>query len=282
MIYEEPIFRPLGDCYLAVEFGDEADIMLSFRVLTLAQLLAEQNPPGIIEIQPSPRELAIILDRSVTSHDKIEAVAREIVESTPIADKLDSRVVTLPTWYDDPWSDATAQRFNVPNNLRFVAEHNNMTPEQVIERHSGAVHWNTAVGFTPGCNWYYPIDASMSLSAPTYDSPRSFTPTRCIGLIGRGTSIYPVESPGGVQLIGRIAVEIYDPARPDPAFGEDGVLLRAGDQIVHRRIGPLEYDEIRAAITERRYEYEIEETEFDVRSFLAESAASGKGAAGES
>lgn len=267
MIYDEPVFRLLGDCYLAVEFGDEPALALSVRVLSLAQQLDALRLPGIVEIQPSPRELAIVIDRARASHQRVEAAVHDAL-SAPLVEKLISRVVTLPTWYDDPWSAATAARFAVPQNLQFVAEHNNMSPAQVIERHSAAVHWNTAVGFTPGCNWYYPIDASLSLSAPTYDTPRSFTPTRAVGLLGRGTSTYPVESPGGIQLIGRIAVEIYDPAAAGRGFDADGVLLRAGDRIVHRSIGALEYDEIRAAIATDTYEYEIEDGEVNVKELL--------------
>jgi KipI family sensor histidine kinase inhibitor len=268
VIYDEPVFRALGDCYVAVEFGDEADIVLSFRVLTLAQLLSAERLAGIVEVQPSPRELAIIFDRTLTTRARVEEATRSLLESTPLADRLLSRVVTLPTWYDDPWSARTAERFGVEHNLQYVADHNGLTREQVVARHAGAVHWNSAVGFTPGCNWYFPMDRSQSLSAPTYRSPRSFTPARAVGLLGRGTSTYPLESPGGIQLIGRIAVEIFDPDGPASAFGPDGVLLRTGDRITHRPIDALEYDEIRAKIAAGRYEYEIEDGELDLAKFV--------------
>jgi urea carboxylase len=273
MIYDEPIFRPLGDCYVGIEFGDEADILLSFRVLALAEELRQAHLAGIIDMQPGPRQLAIIFDRRSTSHATIEAAAREATKPVHTLGELPSRVVTLPTWYDDPWSAATAERFGVPNNLAFVAEHNGMSKRDVIARHTECVHWNCAVGFTPGCNWYYPMDREQSLSAPTYDSPRTFTPTRAVGLLGSGTSTYPLESPGGIQLIGRVAADIYQRVPTHEVFGEDGVLLRAGDRIVHRAVDPLEYDEIREAIARGSYEFEVEDGTFDVADFLGRRQA---------
>ena len=82
MIYEKPMFRPLGDCYLAVEFGDEADLLLNFRVLALADELEREEIPGVIEIIPSFRELGIVFDRFETDHassagDAVAAVQKQ-------------------------------------------------------------------------------------------------------------------------------------------------------------------------------------------------------------
>jgi urea carboxylase len=55
MIYDSPKFRPLGDCYLAVEFGDEADLTLNFRVLALAEALRRADLLGLIEIIPKAK-----------------------------------------------------------------------------------------------------------------------------------------------------------------------------------------------------------------------------------
>ena len=72
MIYEQPVFRPLGDCYLAVEFGDEADLVLNFRVLALQDALQRESLPGVIEIIPSFRELGIVFDRFETDYDTLK------------------------------------------------------------------------------------------------------------------------------------------------------------------------------------------------------------------
>src|SRR5438094_19930 len=101
IIYEEPLMRPLGDTYLLIEFGDEAELALNFRVLQLTNLLKVEKVPGIVEILPSMRSLGVIFDRERTRPrrliDAIQTIQTQAVQQTTLA----SRLMYLPVWYDD-------------------------------------------------------------------------------------------------------------------------------------------------------------------------------------
>lgn len=88
MIYETPAVRPFGDCYLAVEFGDEANLLLSFRVLALAELLESEAIPGVIELQPTMRQLGIVLDRTKTSYAQLREIVGQLL---PTLQQVESR-----------------------------------------------------------------------------------------------------------------------------------------------------------------------------------------------
>lgn len=268
MIYETPLYRPLGDCYLAVEFGDEADLSLNFRVLALADALRRAAIPGVIEIIPSFRELAIQFDRFATGHTALLDAVSAIQKTVAHAHKLPSRLVELPVWYDDPWSADLAKRCGVQKNIDFVAEANGITVEEVIQRHTGTDYWVVCVGFTPGCYFSIPLDASKWLKSPKYATPRSYTPARLIALAGFSTGAYPVASPGGYQVIGRLAVNIYEPNSKSAVFPEDGVLLQAGDRLRYYTVGALEYEDIWNAAQEGTFNYRITEEIFDVTGYL--------------
>jgi KipI family sensor histidine kinase inhibitor len=269
MIYETPLFRPLGDCYLAVEFGDEADLLLNFRVLALADVLEREAIPGVIEIIPSFRELGIVFDRFETDHAALQETVAALQKTVSDVDQLPSRLVELPVWYDDPWSADLAKRFNVQKNIDFVAEANGITVDEVVRRHTGTDYWVVCVGFTPGCYFSIPLDASKWLKSPKYKIPRSYTPARLIALAGFSTGAYPVASPGGYQVIGRLAVNIYEPNSRSSAFPDDGVLLRAGDRLRYYNVGALEYDDIWNAAQEGTFKYRITDELFDVAGYLA-------------
>lgn len=269
MIYETPLFRPLGDCYLAVEFGDEADLLLNFRVLALADVLEREAIPGVIEIIPSFRELGIVFDRFETDHAALQETVAALQETVSDVDQLPSRLVELPVWYDDPWSADLAKRFNVQKNIDFVAAANGITVDEVVRRHTGTDYWVVCVGFTPGCYFSIPLDASKWLKSPKYKIPRSYTPARLIALAGFSTGAYPVASPGGYQVIGRLAVNIYEPNSRSSAFPDDGVLLRAGDRLRYYNVGALEYDDIWNAAQEGTFKYRITDELFDVAGYLA-------------
>jgi KipI family sensor histidine kinase inhibitor len=269
MIYEKPVYRPLGDCYLAVEFGDEADLLLNFRVLALADALQRAAIPGVIEIIPSFRELGIVFDRFETDHAALQDVVASVQKTVAVVKTLPSRLVELPVWYDDPWSADLAKRFKVQKNIDFVAEANGITVDEVINRHTGTDYWVVCVGFTPGCYFSIPLDASKWLKSPKYKTPRSYTPARLIALAGFSTGAYPVASPGGYQVIGRLAVNIFEPNSKSSVFPDDGVLLQAGDRLRYYNVGALEYEDIWNAAQDGTFKYRISQEEFDVAGYLA-------------
>lgn len=268
MIYDEPVFRPLGDRYLAVEFGDEANLALNFRVLALADALTRHPIAGIIEIIPSLRELGLVFDWERTSHAKLEAAIQPLLTQSLTPATLPSRVVRLPVWYDDPWSAEVARRFNVEKNIDFIAKVNQVTVDDVVRIHTGSDYWVVCVGFTPGGFFSRVLDPAMWLTAPKYKTPRSYTPARMLALAGFSTGAYPVASPGGYQLLGRLAVNIYEPVPRNHAFPEDGVLLKAGDRLRFYAVSALDYDDIWDATQRGVYDYEIKDEVFDVAAYL--------------
>lgn len=269
MIYDPPIFRPLGDRYLGVEFGDEAKLELNFRVLALADRLESEHPAGVIDIIPSLRQLAVVLDPMVTSQARLQAQLSEIIEDLGEVHFLPSRRFRLPCWYDDPWGAALARRYGVQKNIDFVADQNGITVPELVERHTGTDFWVVCVGFTPGCYFSFPLDPTKRLVAPKWKTPRDYTPARMLALAGFSTGAYPVASPGGYQLLGRLAVDIYEPVPRNSVFPEDGVLLRAGDRLRYFPVDALEYEEIWNAVSTGEYEYDVVEEQFDVRRYLS-------------
>jgi urea carboxylase len=270
VIYDEAVFRPLGDMMLGVEFGDEANVALNFKVLELERLAREAKVPGVIETIPSLRELVLVLDRDRTTHAKVQEALGRIIDEVEDVTTLRSRKFVLPCWYDDPWSAELAARYGVENNLDIIAGANGMTKAEVIEQHTDTEFWVVCVGFTPGCYFSIPLDMSKLLKAPKWRTPRDYTPARCLALAGFSTGAYPVASPGGYQLLGRLAVNIYEAQPRNAIFPDDGVLLRAGDRLQYRSVGPLEYDRIWSQVEAGHYDYDVVEEDFDVAAYLAE------------
>lgn len=269
MIYDEPVFRPLGDMMLGVEFGDEADVALNFKVLELERLMREAAVPGVIETIPSLRELVLVLDRTQTTHGRAQEALERIIDEVEDVETIRSRKIVLPCWYDDPWSAELAARYDVENNLQIVADANGMSKQEVIDQHTDTEFWVVCVGFTPGCYFSIPLDMSKLLKAPKWRTPRDYTPARCLALAGFSTGAYPVASPGGYQLLGRLAVNIYEAPPRNAGIPEDGVLLRAGDRLQYRHVDALEYDRIWTEVEAGSYRYEMTEEDFDVKGYLA-------------
>ena len=157
--------------FVDVEFGDELHLALNFRVIGLNLSLTEQPIPGVTETVPSNRALMIAYDSSVVRQAALIDTLREREEEATKLRRAPSRLVTLPFWYNDPWSDECAKAHGAPNNMDYLAEINNTTVDGVIAAHSGAEWWVTSVGFQPGCYQALSLDPAFSVTAPKYSPP---------------------------------------------------------------------------------------------------------------
>lgn len=269
MIYHRPIFRTLGDTALNVEFGDETSIALNFRILALDITLRAHPPKGLVETNPQVRTLGIVFNPLVTKRDKIIGTLTEMIESAGDVGSLPSRKMTIPALYDDPWSRECAEAFGVRNNMEYIAEFNNMTPEQVIHAHTATDYWVTGVGFVPGAFMSYAMDPRRRIGAPLYRTPRSWTPARLLNFGGTTSTIYPIRVPGGGQLFGRTPINIFEAEQKNAVFADGPVLAKAGDRHRYRAVSRDEYDDIRASVEAGSYEYNVEEENFDCAGYIA-------------
>lgn len=134
MRYDRAVYRPLGDLYLTVEFGDELSVPLNLRVIALDTALRAHPIHGVTETIPTNRSLGIVYDPFTISRERLVARLTEIEEQIGQIEEVPSRHVTIPVWYNDPWSQDCAAAHGAPNNLEFLAEINKTTDEATCWR----------------------------------------------------------------------------------------------------------------------------------------------------
>lgn len=272
MFYAEPVYRPLGDLYLTIEFGDELDLLLNFRVIALDAALKRTLVAGVTETIPTNRSLGVVYDPFVVSRERLTAQIQDIQRDLGEIAELTSRLMTIPVWYNDPWSLECAAAAGFGNNIEYMAEINHMTVDGVIRTHAGTQWWVSAVGFQPATYQAMPLDPNFKLTAPKYPRPRKTTPERILCQAGKITSFYPVVSPGGYQLLGRTPIDLYDPLQRNPAFQEGPVLPRVSDRHLYVPIDEAAYWDIRRQCDAGTYVYEIKEETYRLQSYLDDLA----------
>lgn len=273
MFYAEAMYRSLGDLYLTVEFGDELNLLLNFRVIALDTALKADPIPGVTETIPTNRSLGIVHDPLTISRERLIARVKELERGMGESKEMPSRHVTIPVWYNDPWSQECARAHGARNNLEFMAEINNTSVEGIIRAHSSTEWWVSAVGFQPATYQALPLNPGFKVSAPKYPRPRKWTPERILCQAGKITSFYPVVSPGGYQLLGRTPIELYDPKQRNPVFRDGPVLPRVSDRHTYVPIDEATYWEIRRAYEAGAYQYQIRQETYRLEDYLNRVAA---------
>ncbi len=236
---DEVTFLQAGEQGLVAEFGDAIDARINRRVHNVARLLAASALPGMLEVIPTYRSLLVYFDPLQIDRTQLKEQLRQLAgaeENMPGQPApACARVVHIPVCYGGEFGP----------DLAFVAQHTGLSVDEVITLHSSAPYQVYMLGFTPG----FPYLGGMSeqLATPRLEKPRVKIPAGSVGIAGSQTGFYPVESPGGWQIIGRTPINAFDANSAQPfAFA-------AGDYLQFIPISSDEFFAIRREVEAGAY-----------------------------
>lgn len=220
---------PLGDAALLIDFGNVIDQNINQKVLLFFHMLQNDACPYIKDIVPAYASLAVYYDvvainEKSTGKTAFETMA-EIIDHTHNKHLTDvvspGRLLQVPVCY--------AQKFAV--DIQYIAEQKNITAEEIIHLHTSKIYNVFMIGFLPGFAYMGIVDEKIMI--PRKPQPNQVA-AGSVGIAGFQTGIYPLNTPGGWQIIGRTPLKIFDKNKEQP------VLLQAGDQI---KFYPITEDE---------------------------------------
>ena len=215
-----------GDSALSVEFGNEISPSINARVQAL-RIAIEQHPiPGVVETVPSYRALMVCYQPKRIGYERLVSRLKDMLDRLDRIVIPPSEVLEIPVLYGGEMGP----------DLEFVAQHAGKTEAEVVEIHSAPEYLIYMLGFAPG--FTYLGGMNQSIATPRLETPRICIPAGSVGIAGSQTGIYPVDSPGGWQLIGRTPVCLYNPDRAVP------ILPQAGQYIKFYPIDQAEYERI--------------------------------------
>ena len=226
-----------GEQGLVIEFGQAIDEKINVKVAKLTKLINETKLEGIIEVVPTYRSLLVYFEPLILSRktliDKVNTMLSEVDNLTT---QQKGRIVHIPVCY---------VKNDFAPDIDFVAKHNNLDVEEVINLHTKPDYLVYMLGFMAG----FPYLGGMSekIITPRLATPRTKIPAGSVGIADRQTGIYPVESPGGWQLIGRTPVLVYNPQLDNP------FLFKAGDYLRFESITEREYELIEKSVLQGSY-----------------------------
>jgi KipI family sensor histidine kinase inhibitor len=197
-------FAPAGDRGLLAYPEASSDADASALVRALDRSLGAAPFDGLVECVPSVRGLLVVFDPEVVS---VESAAERVRERAGGAAAPDAgRLHLVPTRYGgDDGPDLAA-----------VARACGMDADTFVARHAEGEYRALMLGFRPGFAYLGWLPEAMR--TPRLPTPRVRVPAGSVAVAGLQTAIYPSESAGGWNLIGRAAIDLFDPARDPPAL----------------------------------------------------------------
>lgn len=232
-----------GDSALLIEFGREIDPETNRKITALVQLMREQHIEGIVDVIPAFCSLLINYDPRVLSYEELKERMEHLLKMETKTEATRKRIFEIPVCYGGGYGP----------DIENIAEHAGLSVEEVIKIHSSKDYLIYMLGFLPGFTYLGGLDERIY--TPRLASPRLKIRAGSVGIGGSQTGIYPLDSPGGWQLMGLTPVRTYDPERQTP------ILVEAGDYIRFIPIDEEEFLRIQKLVEKGEYQCVIHEGE---------------------
>lgn len=238
-MYDKIKFLTAGDSAIVMEFGDTIEKEINARIAAVVENLKNKKIDGILDILPTYRSILINYDPVKISYGEMMDILKGLSKTDSNKQSDEVRLIEIPTLYGGEYGP----------DIDFVAENAKMSKEEVIKIHSGTDYLVYMMGFIPGFTYLGGLDERIA--TPRLKSPRLKIDPGSVGIAGSQTGMYPLESPGGWQLIGRTPLKLFDDTKEPPVF------IQAGDYIRYVPIDQKEYDRIKNEVENDTYKVSI-------------------------
>jgi inhibitor of KinA len=217
-----------GDSAIVVEFEARIDPAVNAQAIALAEAVQAAGVAGVRDVVPTYRSVAIHFDPLRTDIDALTGHVDRALASGGSAPLAARSPIRIPVCYGGEFGP----------DLAAVAGYAGCSEQTVVQAHTAPTYRVFMLGFVPGFAYLGIVDQRIAM--PRHAVPRVRVPARSVAIAGVQTGIYPSETPGGWQLIGRTPLPPFDPDRPEP------FLMKAGDAVQFYAIEPVEYDRLSA------------------------------------
>ena len=182
-------------------------------------MLTAKPFPGFVESVPAYASLAVFYDAVFINNNQQQiisafdfakiCVAKIAAEINNRSSKMEKKI-SIPVYYNG-------------EDLEYVAGMHQLNTEEVIKIHTAITYRIFMTGFLPGFAYMGTVDEKII--TPRKDTPRLHVAAGSVGIAGAQTGIYPLDSPGGWQIIGTTPLKIFNKEKINPC------LLNAGDSV---------------------------------------------------
>jgi inhibitor of KinA len=222
----------ISESAATIDFGNVVDENINKKIIALFHYLYDHPMPGMIEAIPACASLSVYFDlaclRKKISPGKkifewINDELHKLMENELAIDELSSDLIRIPVCYNE--------EFGI--DLKWMAEQKNISTDTIIQVHCAKQYRVFMLGFLPGFAYMGEVDEKIAI--PRKPEPQPIL-AGSVGIAGKQTGIYPLNSPGGWQIIGRTPLKLFDKEKKGLC------LLKAGDLVEFYSITKDEFE----------------------------------------
>lgn len=206
-----PEIEALGEKALIVRLSHDLDVAVNKKVRSLADAIRKAGLAGITDVVPANSSIGVYFERADLSGQLTQDITALLTAQPGLSSEPKHLTHQIPVMYKGP-------------DLAEVAAKTGLSVDEVIEIHSSREYQVFAIGFAPGFGYLGEVDERISV--PRRAEPRPRVAAGSVAIANRQTAIYPLDTPGGWNLIGSTDVRVFDIGRDSPSLFSVGDSVR--------------------------------------------------------
>lgn len=205
-------FKPFGDSAVLISFSEKILDTTYNEIVNFCNELRRNKIHGINSLIPAYNSITVSYNPSEISYDEVLKKMKSIDSQQEINEK--SKIVEIPVCYHKDFA----------LDMEELMDLTKLSSHEIIAKHTAPVYKVYMLGFMPGFCYLGGMDADLII--PRKKTPRSRIVQGSVGIGGEQTGVYPLDAPGGWQIIGRSPKKFFDKNNIEKPF-----LLKQGDQV---------------------------------------------------
>jgi inhibitor of KinA len=233
-------YKRFGERAILIEWQQIIDKNILFDILRFKEKITNSKIDSVIELKSAYNSLLVVYDKFIDDFEYSMSRLKIIYDYKATHVKSNFRQWNIPVCYDAVFA----------KDLEVVSEEKNLSQEAIIKRHYEVIYTVYFIGFLPGFLYLGGLDSTLSM--PRKSTPRLHIERGAVAIGGNQTGVYPVDSPGGWNIIGNSPIEFFDVTKKSPCFA------KAGDTIVFYPISLKEHENIKILVASGVHQIESE------------------------
>ena len=232
-------FNIYGDSAVLINFEQKIDKSVNDEVIMLTQAIENATVPGVLNCIPAYCSITVIYDPEQIKYDLLIGLIKTISQQKKDNHKQKKqRKLLIPVCYSPPYEMDMKE-------LELLL---GISQKEIVEQHTQTDFQVYMLGFLPG--FAYMGSLPRQLICSRKKSPRLKVPAQSVGLAGQQTGIYPIEAPGGWQIIGRTPVPVFAPKNENP------FLFKPGDLVQFYPISNVNFEKIEKDVLNEQFNFQ--------------------------
>lgn len=230
-----------GENSVIVYFDDKIDSSLPGKIKYISNRIRQNLGNIVVDLVQSYTSLHISYDTNLISHQQLcLLINKSILDEPYAAERNDSKIIKIPVLYD----------MNVGLDLERLLAKKNLTLNEFVELHTAKKYLVYAIGFAPGFAFLGEID--LRIQMPRLDTPRKRVPAGSVGIARSQTAVYPGDSPGGWNIVGRSPIDLslknVNNTEVSDITQSSFSMFSVGDSVIFSPITEQEYTDLGGAL----------------------------------